>query len=457
LKHTITRIKKTAGKPHPFLPIIGFLILSFCGHAQDIDSTGLSLGQCIDYALKHQPLLKQADININIARVTNSINQAGWLPQASISGNLLHYNELPTSFVNNSSNPNGSTKQKTGVVNTFGPQLSVTQTIFNPSLVYAVKSAPLFVQQAELVTDSTKIFVIASVSKSFYNLLLTLEQIDVLKEDTVRLAKNLSDTYHQYVAGIVAETDYQQATITLNNSRSQLKQAVQNMVPQYAFLKQIMGYPSEREFNVRYDTTQMIKDIVFDTTRPLQYDKRVEFQQVQLSKKLQDQTINYYRSAWLPTVSAFFDYFHEFQSNTFSTLFSTAYPYSYVGLSFSMPIFTGFARTNSLHRAKLQQQLIGWDEISLKSEIYSQYASALTNYKNNLYDMYTMQDNVALAKHVYETVTLQYHQGIVAYLNVITAESNLISSEISYYNDLFQVLSDKIDLEKAMGIISYNH
>jgi outer membrane protein, multidrug efflux system len=60
-----------------------------------------------------------------------------------------------------------------------------------------------------------------------------------------------------------------------------------------------------------------------------------------------------------------------------------------------------------------------------------------------------------MAKRVYFVVTLQYKQGIVAYLNVITAESNLITSETSYINALYQVLSSKIDLQKAMGIISY--
>jgi outer membrane protein TolC len=66
-----------------------------------------------------------------------------------------------------------------------------------------------------------------------------------------------------------------------------------------------------------------------------------------------------------------------------------------------------------------------------------------------------LQKNTALAKRVYFVVTLQYQQGIVPYLNVITAESNLITSEINYINALFQVLSSKIDLEKAMGTITY--
>ena len=66
-----------------------------------------------------------------------------------------------------------------------------------------------------------------------------------------------------------------------------------------------------------------------------------------------------------------------------------------------------------------------------------------------------MQRNVAMATRVYFVVDLQYKQGIVPYLNVITAESNLITSKVGYINALFQVLSNKIDLEKAMGAITY--
>ncbi len=72
-----------------------------------------------------------------------------------------------------------------------------------------------------------------------------------------------------------------------------------------------------------------------------------------------------------------------------------------------------------------------------------------------MYNLELLQKNVTLAKRVYFVVQLQYKQGIVAYLNVITAESNLISSEISYLNALFTVLSNKIDLQKAMGTITY--
>jgi outer membrane protein TolC len=418
----------------------------------------LTLQQCIDYAIIHQPGLNVSLINVDVAKTTNAINLAGALPQVSASGDLIHYlqqSQAGAASVNSGTTTTSSSGAKSSFANTFIPGIAVSQTLFNPSLLYAYKSAPLYIKQAQQVTDSTKIFLVASVSKSFYNLLLTLEQINVFKEDTARLGKSLVDAYHQYKGGIVDETDYEEANITLNNSKAQLRQANENVIPQYAVLKKLMGYPPEKQFNVVFDTLEMMKSIHVDTAQQLQYEKRIEFQQIKNSRNLQAELVKYYSYSFLPTVSAFYNYNLAFENNNFNNLLGTSYPSQLIGLSFNIPIFTGFSRVNNLHKAKLQQQILGWNEADLKSQIYSEYTQALANYKGNYYNLQLLQKNVAMATRVYFVVTLQYKQGIVPYLNVITAESNLITSEISYLNALFQVLSNKIDLQKAMGNISY--
>lgn len=413
-----------------------------------------SLDQCVTYALKHEPFINMAVVNQAIVKATNAIATAGWLPQVNAAGNYTHYFTLPTSFFKDSTGK--YVNEKAGIVNTFTPVLSVTQTIFNPALVYAAHAAPLYDKQAQQVTDSNKIAIIAAVSKSFYSLLLTLAQINVLREDTARLNKNVSDTYHQYIGGVVDKTDYDEAVISLNNSLFSLRQAQEAVRPQYAQLKQVMGYPPLSGFNVVYDTLQMQNDIVFDTTQQLQFEKRIEYQFLQTTKSLQMTTVDYYRKAWLPTLSGFFDYEYEFEHNTMSGFFNQAYPFSYAGLSVSVPIFTGFARLNNLKKARLQYDLLDWTEVELKSQIYSDYTNSLASYKSNLYNMTVSRDNVNLARETYDIVSLQYLQGVVPYLNLITAEANLIQSELTYETSIFQVLSSKIDLEKAMGIITVN-
>jgi len=415
-----------------------------------------TLRQCIDYALLHQPSLNRSLINVNITKETNAVNLAAWLPQVNATGSLIHYIQVPNSNAAAASSSTGTTTGRSSVANTFVPQLAVSQAIFSPNLLYTHRTAPLLVQSSEQVTDSTKIFLVSSITKSFYNVLLTLEQINVLKEDTTRLGKNVRDTYHQYIGGIVDETDYEEATITLNNSKAQLKQANENVTPQFASLKQLMGYPADQpQFNVSFDTTQMMQGIHIDTAQQLRYENRIEFKQLNTQKILQNELIHYYNFQWVPTVSAFFNYDLSFQNNNLGSLLGTSYPTSLIGVSFSIPIFTGFARLHNVQKAKLQAKLLDWDQIDLKSQIYTEYTTALANYKSNYYNLQLLQKNVALAQRTYFVVDLQYKQGIVAYLNVITAESNLITSEINYLNSLFQVLSNKIDLQKAMGSITY--
>jgi len=431
-----------------------FCVVSF-SYAQNktIDTTQfLNLDQCIAYALQHQPAVKQSAIDINIAQKNNAINLSSWLPQINVSGNLTHYNQTPAVFSVNTVNPNGPLIEgHSAISNTFLPQLSVTETIFSPDVLNAARNANLLVQKAKLSNDSTKINLISTVSKAFYSLLLTLQQTSVLKDDTARLAKNFQDAYHQYLSGITDKTDYKQAAISLNNSKAQLKQVSESVRPQYATLKQLMGIPTEKNFSVFYDTLQMMRMIAFDTTQQLQFEKRIEYQQLQTAKKLMQQNIQYNWSQFLPTLSFFYNYTYEYESNTYSNLYNQAYPYSYIGASINIPLFTGLRRTENIQKSKLQSQQLEWSEVGLKSRIYTEYLTALANYKSNLYDLNMLRDNVTMAKEVYGIVTFQYKQGVVAYLNVMTAESNLISSQINYLNALFQVLLSKVDLEKAMG------
>jgi outer membrane protein TolC len=414
-----------------------------------------TLGDCVKYALKYQPALKQSIINQSIVRTSNAINLSGWLPQLNLSGSLVHYNQLPTTLVSGSGGQYTATH--TGVSNTFIPEFSASETIFEPQLLNAALKAPLNNKQAEQITDSTRIYIVSAVSKSFYSLLLTLEQINVLEEDTARLGKTVEDTREQFTEGLVDETDYEQSVITLNNSKAQLMQQVQNVAPGYAALKKLMGYSPEKQFNVVFDTTQMEQEITFDTTRQLEYEKRIEYQQLQTVKKLQHQETVYNQLSFLPSVSAFYNYYFEYENNTYSDLFKNHYPYSTVGLSFNLPLFTGLSRIENIHESTLREEVLDLSEASLKSEIYEEYASALANYKSNLYNWHLLKDNQSRAKNVFNIVLQQYEQGIVSYLNLIVAESNLITAEIGYTDALFQLLSSKIDLEKAMGEITFNY
>ena len=56
---------------------------------------------------------------------------------------------------------------------------------------------------------------------------------------------------------------------------------------------------------------------------------------------------------------------------------------------------------------------------------------------------------------MYNTINLQYKAGVKTYLEVIVAESDLRTTQVNYLNALYEVLSSKLDVEKALGILTY--
>ncbi len=62
-----------------------------------------------------------------------------------------------------------------------------------------------------------------------------------------------------------------------------------------------------------------------------------------------------------------------------------------------------------------------------------------------------------LAREVYNIIQLQYRSGIKTYLDVVVANNDLFSAQVNYTNAIFQVLSDRIDVERALGTLKYTY
>ena len=52
---------------------------------------------------------------------------------------------------------------------------------------------------------------------------------------------------------------------------------------------------------------------------------------------------------------------------------------------------------------------------------------------------------------------LQYRSGIKTYLDVVTANNDLFNAQINFTNAIFQVLSNKVDVDRALGTLKYTY
>ncbi|MFD2572042.1 TolC family protein [Spirosoma soli] len=439
--------------------IIYTLFSVFSGGAfaqKKLDSLGkqANLPTCIQYALEHQPLVRQSVIDQEIADRTVRSTLSAWYPQLNAGYNVLHYLQLPVTLI-----PDATTGERRpvalGAQNTSTVSFSLTQSVFSRDLLLASRTADVYRLQATQATVSNKIDVVVNVSKAFYDLILTQRQVDILTEDIARLQRSLQDASNQYQSGIVDKTDPQRARIALNNTLAQRKQYTDQVGAKYQVLKQLMGYPPTIPLNVTYDTLQLTNEIALDTTLLANPQNRIEYQLLQSQGQLLEANVRYNRWAYLPTVNANANYNLLYQNNFFGQLYNQSFPNSLIGLSVILPIFQGGRRIQQLKIAELQVNRLEWDLAALRSAVDAEYAQALSNYKGNLANYLALRENLALAEDVYRVVNLQYRSGIRAYLDVTVAEADLRTARLNVFNALYSVLISKLDVQRALGEIRF--
>jgi outer membrane protein TolC len=431
-----------------FIPVLAILGSAL---AQGTDSSGGSktLELCIQYALTHQTNIRQSLIDQEIADRSIKSHLADWYPQVNFNGNYQQNFQLQTSVFN-------GTTQHIGTYNTSAGQFSLSQAIFNRDVLLTRQTANDVRTLAKQNTVNTTIDVVANVSKAFYDVLLSKQQILLLDSDIVLLKRSLEDAYNQYKGGLVDKTDYQRATISLNNTKASRKSAEEQLKSKTALLKLLMSYPADSTLDLVYDNEQMEQEVTgLDTLQRLDPNSRIEYQQLITLQRLQQANLRYYKWGFLPSVSAFGQYNLNYYNDRFNKLYRDNFPNSYAGLSLSIPIFQGTRRSQELQIAKLQLERLQYNFTSLRDSINTEYIQALASYKANLSNYFEQKENLELARQVYDVIRLQYRAGIKAYLEVVTANNDLFNAQINYTDALYQVLSNKIDVERSLGILKY--
>lgn len=406
-----------------------------------------TLPNVIQYALKQQPVVQQALADEEITNLQIKSKLADWFPQVNFNYLYQHNFQVQTSII-------GGNPVKLGVDNTSALQLTGTQTIFNRDVFLAKRTAAIVRQQAKQQTAGTKIDVVVSVSKAFYDVLATEQQIKVIDENIGRLERSLKDARAQYDAGVVDKTDYKRATIALNNALASKKSNLELLEAKKTYLKSLMNYPSGEILNIVYDSMALENEIPVDTAMGADFTKRNEYRILQTQRQLQEANIQYNKWSYIPSLSANGAYILNYLNNNFGKLYNTSYPNSYAGLSLNFPIFQGGKRRYNVRQAEWQLKRTDLDIQQLKNTVSAEYSSAIAAYRANLANYIAVKENMSLAKEVYDVINLQYRSGIKTYLELITAETDLRTAQINYFDALYGVLSSKIDVQKSLGQIN---
>jgi outer membrane protein TolC len=433
--------------------LITLSIVPYEIHAQQSDTDSLlqvaTLDSVIAYALVHQPLVQQAEIDAEVNRQIIKGKLADWYPQIGFSMNYNRYFDLQSSVI-------GGNLIRFGVDNTSSMQFSVSQNIFNRDVLLASTTASQVKIFSEQNTARSKTDVVVDVSKAFYDVLATQQQVKVTEESIVRLDHSARDAQNRYESGVSDKTDFKRATILLTNAKATLKTNTELLKVKKEYLKALMGYPMQYDLPIQYDTLQMEGEIPLDTLRAFNYVNNIDYKLLYTQRELQDANLKYSKWAFIPTLSLYGSYNLNYQDNNFDELYRTQYPYSYLTASLALPIFQGGKRNANIREERWRLKRMDVGLTDLENNLRTEYARSLAAYKSNLAQYLAQKENVILAEEVYDIIQLQYQGGIRAYLDVTVAETDLQTTRINYFNALYQVLASKLDVQRVLGQININ-
>ncbi|HEX6226746.1 MAG TPA: TolC family protein [Chryseolinea sp.] len=407
-----------------------------------------TLDKVVEYAMVHQPVVQQASVDEKIADKVIKGKLADWYPQINFAYNYQRIIDKQTAvFAGNN--------VRLGVFNTSALQVTATQNIFNRDALLASSTASTVRILASQNTDRSKIDVVVDVTKAFYDVLATAQQVKVSDQSISRLEKSLEQAYDRYTSGLADKTDYKRATILLGNAKAERKANSEALGFKQQYLKTLMGYPLNRDLPIEYDTVKMENEVMLDTLQQMNYTEHIDYKILYTQRELQSSNVKYSYWGFLPSLSAFGAYIVNYQNDKFGELYQEDFPYSYVGATLAFPIFQGGKRTAKIKEEKLRTQRFDLSLADLRNNLGAEYARALAAYRSNLTAYLTQKENVALAEEVYQVINLQYINGVRPYLDVTVAESDLRTTRINYFNALYQVLASKMDVQRALGQINY--
>lgn len=404
------------------------------------------LEACLTYAMAHQPLVKQSAIDQEITQEQIKSRLSEWYPRIGFNYNLQHNFQVQTNII-------GGNPVRLGVSNTSALQFSLAQPLFTRELLLATRTKNTVEQNANQLYQKARIDVKVEVAKAYYSLQSTIQQLRVAEENIVRINRSLQDAKSQFELGVADKIDFKRATILLNNAVAAKKSLEATLVANRAQLAAVMGYPDQAPLVLVADTLQLENKALLDTTNYPSFQNRIEFSLMQTQRKLLEADVQYQRWGFLPNVSLNGGYNMNYLNDEFTRLYNQNYPASFAALTLSVPIFQGGKRKYDLKASSLQLERNEQEMKQLDLSFHQEYTRALSVYKSTLASWAAVRENLDLAKEVYDVVQLQYRSGVKTYLEVITAETDLRTAQINYYNLLYQLLIDKTEVDRAAGRI----
>ena len=130
---------------------------------------------------------------------------------------------------------------------------------------------------------------------------------------------------------------------------------------------------------------------------------------------------------------------------------STWYPSQMVGLKVSIPIFDGLGGNARIQKARLVWEQAKNDKMQTEESLALAHLAAQSNFINASSDYNHQENNLALAKKIYEKTLAKYREGLVSSLELSQAGTEYLQSNTNFSKSIYDLLITNLNYQRSLG------
>ena len=412
-----------------------------------------TLKQCIDTAQVYNKTLQINRNNISISEQRKKEAQANLIPKVTANADYKYFMELPTQLMPmNALNPQAPEGQfrnlQFGVPHNINANIQLAMPLYNPQVYGAIENTKIASELTQLQFQKSEVQVLYDITTLYYNAQILKHQLGFLDTkliNTQKLLKNMELLKEQLLA---KGTDVSKVKLQAEQLATQRENVDNKYTSILNALKLNIGIPLERNITV-------VPEIEQQTLTENNAGNVLDLRIIQAQNKLLNSelsTLN--KSRFLPSLNLIASYGTTgFGYDKTPNDFLKFYPVSFAGIQLSYPLFNGTVTQRKINQKKLE---ISNNELQSKliSEKNTMEIENAIRQRNIAQSTITNTENqIILAKDIYEKTVLQQKHGTATLTDVLLADNALREAQQNYLSAVIDYLKADLEIKKLTGTI----
>jgi outer membrane protein len=366
-------------------------------------------------ALKNSEKIKMAQENLYIAQVGKNKALSLLLPRVTAFGTYNHFTEQKTTISGALIQPDESVNWGVRADESFS--VSVRE-------LNALKMAGQTITKNEYDLDATKSEFVLAVSSAYYDVMKAKKSLDIAANNMERLTQYRNAVEKKVKVGELTKTSLLRAEGELSGARSDYLKATNFLKLSRAVLVRIAGI--EEDFFLKETLPPVEDDKSLEYMRNIAFDSRADLKSYDMQTQIAEEQVKYARGAFWPNLNLFAIYQGADQNPAGPTLNRESI---LAGAALNFPFFEGGLRIAELNEAKARQRQSRLLYDDLKKNVDIELQGAYLDLQTQKGMLKFFEDQLIFARDNYKAVLRQFENGLAISLDVMDANSLLLSAE----------------------------